>query len=420
MTIKFIKPSGDTTGETDADEICGQIETWRTADTLGTIVVDGTYYFDRQIQIGHRTDYTVVPCNIVGANYGVFNYVGSPLTIEGESTAHDYFLRVNGAETGARNRLANLRIQIPSGQLTTSKCRGLLINRQTYLQAIDNIWIHNFAQMGFDVVDCWGGSFRNIQISYIRGMGMRVNTCNACVFDNVNLRNVWGIWHSATANNEALWEYEMEHGREAAMVEYGLAYSEDWPSPAEEVVWGYRSTGDTWIQTPEAELALIHLYTRHCTFRNIIIENCASGERPIFYMPSYTQNVSCERLYLENNYAGDSKVRVAASSLSSGGTMNIRFVDVLSADKQSALTCESFIRTTGYTSGISVDTLRGEDFGSAIIMCDAGTHYTDGVVRGIKTRDNTIASANWVSAKNGGTISAALPVGVTHSGNIEA
>lgn len=393
----FVPMSGDETGATDYDNIAAAIATAQTAGGIWTVFLAGTYYVDEPIELGDRADHDSNCCNLHGIGRGATIYYTGAQTSE-------YLIRVSGRQNGTWDRLANLRLE------GAGNCRGLLLNRQDS-KAVRQVHIHNMREMGLDVVNCWSGTIQNIMITYVRGMGLRVWESHDVRLDKIYLGNVWGSWHTTSGTRVEMWLYEMENGRDATIAEYGASYNESWPATDDETVVDYESD---YVRTPQSKQAACYISSRYATLRNITMESNAEGQRPLIYIDWYSQNISIDRVYMELNYAGSCKFYLNGTSTAAGGTNNFRFQDILSEDKQAALTTECLIRTAGFTSNVSVQNVRASDLGSAVVMCDGGTHYLDGTIAGIKSTANTISPANWVQAENGGVLVASNPYAVVH------
>lgn len=410
--VRHIPASGDTSGLTDWTRLTNAIAEYSATGTLWTLVLSGMYYIFRPLVIGWRPDVTVFgqhdtiwPVALIGAGHAGIRYVGE--TISRPMIAYSGRLR----GTVSQARMANLMLD------GNWRCRGLHANRVTYGSEFTGLELIRHRELGLDILDCWGSRWSNVFVHRTRGCALRIRECATTTFNGIkaNGRSCWHRGDNAGPNME-LQHYECQHGREAALAKYGANYEEAWPDPHEQLYSDYL---DHWIQMPEAERATVHVRVNYAAFRDFNLEGSQPCEKPALYVKTPMRDQLWDGLYFESMYWRNNAITLAAARGSSSSDGNIRFrrIKAEGVTKDPVLPStflESLVRTTGTLSNVEVEDAFTYDLQDAVIMCDGGQLYNSRC-QGIRSRNKTIPPSDWIKAKNGGTVSNAVPYSYNHA-----
>jgi len=66
-------------------------------------------------------------------------------------------------------------------------CRGILVNGMAYGNCMEQVTIRDPIKVGLDTIDCWGGTFRNINVNLAKGIAIRNDSANSCRFESISL-----------------------------------------------------------------------------------------------------------------------------------------------------------------------------------------------------------------------------------------
>lgn len=275
-------PSGDPTGETDYKEIQRALD----RDSLTTVIVNGKYVVNETIRVNDKVLMGVTLPQLT-------NTVRDEIKFTSATTLPDKPLLV-----GHHAAVANLMLN------SSHRCRGIIMHRDANL-LLDNVIIGYPIRVGLDLVECWGGSIRNVRIVHSRGIAMRTHRANAFTSQFLMISRPYLFRNTNPDENQVTWEYACEHGQQAAR-EQIAGYTEDWPDPDEELEDLKLTYGNAaYLQTPVEDRAAVVLGREGSPqnmmqFHMLGIEPCFAGEFPS--ISSSTQNLRIEGLRLEGGY----------------------------------------------------------------------------------------------------------------------
>ena len=292
----YVPPSGDETGETDADNIQAALTALTTAGyPASTLHLRGAYYVDTPLVCGQ--DGKKCPC------------IRGPFTMEYTGTlTDDYFIKFYG---NARDGIPLLTGGLFDGNVN---CRGVLFYDIREATLIQSCRFYRVTGINVDAVRCYGSHISDIVFYYTRGLLIRFTGINGGTISRILAFQCLSI-KDAGGDDESLWAYEVANGRAAAMVEYGADYLEYWPDPDDTTV------GDpegTYTQTAESRRGLFSVTGTRCSIRDCMFEITRPCEYPLIYLASQCCHV--EGVYSEKN-------RLRNSLFTHDGTITYRGIE---------------------------------------------------------------------------------------------
>jgi hypothetical protein len=260
------------------------------------------------------------------------------------------------------------------------KTRLLRIHNGNYRPIIRDVFCQTSREIAIDLVDCIGARVENVYLGNCRGMAIRTFRNQSTSYSNITIENSVGCQHSSgeTADNNALWTYELANGRTAAMTEYDTDYVEYWPDPDDTTVQGF---DDTYVKTAEPNRSFFHVSGNLYSIRDVRFLTNRSVSYPLVRAVAsqgvietfYSTGNACRTkvCFIQNETGSDATLYGRAATLRNFQDIS---APVLSGTPRSAVELE------GRTYSVLVDgmTLREH---THVVYADTGTHYGTTVER---------------------------------------
>ena len=276
-----------------------------------------------------ETNDTKTPCRIVSRGLARIKYVGDPVDSP--------ILACYGSRSAGRGNppmLENVFFDC------NRKCRGPLIYNQAYVPLGSSVYLYGSDRVGFDLVDCWGSSFENWTAYSCYGIALRTHRFNS------------GSWKCLRVKN-----YDTPG---------------NWPATDDETV---QDTADDYVQTAEAQRAVIVMQGNDNQCVQTILEGNVGGDLPLMHYRGFCSKFSGIRL--EDNSYNESTIVVDGTEAANGQFIVFENVRGKDADAGGAGAKESFLELRGgECRGVVVRDSQFTGFGTAVIRMTSGDHYS--------------------------------------------
>lgn len=226
MSVRYVTPSGDMTGQTDAENLQTALD-----DAKASVV-----YVSGDLRIGRGVN--VTGKRLAGIGTPTIYYVGPQKS--------GYVITLRGK--GLRGDLSDLVVSCKSN------ARGILAVGVNYHRCLAGVSVSGSREVGIDLVDCWASSMDSVLVNYGRGISLRMHRCNSFLATTVVLDNAKCV---------------------------------DWPSVSDATVL---DTAGTVVVTSENDRAVLVIGSRQdlTTFDNLILEKHECGSTPSISIKSST------------------------------------------------------------------------------------------------------------------------------------
>jgi hypothetical protein len=372
MTVKYIKPTGDTSGASDYARLAPAL----VDPENHVVIIEGDYYVNQPLIVDnmhftgvcgyHEKTWPVTPWKVMGSR---IIYTGS--------SGSGYAITVRGGS------IANMQVNCQW------RCRGILMTRCWYQPvAMEGVQVYKPTQIGIDYVDLWGTRLVSNTVWLGRGVGIRYNRCNCLHVDFQRIASHYCARHASglSADDLALIEYECDNGAAAAQAYYGANYKTDWPDVSDTTVTDM--TGG-YVRTPAIDRAALIVGSEQAhhscdvssvRFTSPLFEPIYGGETPA--VVTHGTTISFDTPYFEGQYLRDCYFKVhnldpvSKRYLAESIRFNNLALNWCSKPPKYIVRAVYHSRDVVVEGGHAIWALQDN---GAVICCDTGTHYRPSV-----------------------------------------